>query len=181
MVGIAEQFSAEDFAAYNLQDRTVRSRVTFYFSDKDTVTFDSDDMIISWSISEALTDTINTPFDACCANSCSLTVYNRYTGKLFDKDMVDARIFDPLQNEAIKLNLRFKIPVAALRKDNTWTPWKTVGIFYTTEITINEDRTTAKLDGDDLLATIFNKNLSAILITCPTALAGRISPANRGR
>lgn len=162
MVGIAEQFSAEDFAAYNLQDRTVRSRVTFYFSDKDTVTFDSDDMIISWSISEALTDTINTPFDACCANSCSLTVYNRYTGKLFDTDMVDARIFDPLQNEAIKLNLRFKIQVAALRKDNTWTPWKTVGIFYTTEITINEDRTTATLAGDDLLATIFNKNLPAI-------------------
>lgn len=164
MVGIAEQFLAEDFAAYNLQDRTVRSRVTFYFSDKDTVTFDNDDMIISWSISEALTDTINTPFDACCANSCSLTVYNRYTGKLFDKDMVDARIFDPLQNEAIKLNLRFKIQVAALRKDNAWTPWKTVGIFYTTEITINDDRTTATLAGDDLLATIFNKNLPALPI-----------------
>lgn len=156
------EYTAEDFAAYNLQDRSVRSRVIFYFTDTDTITFDNDSMIVSWSISEDLTDSLDTPFDACCANSCTLTVYNRYTGTLLGQEYVEAPIFDPLQNDSVQLNLKFKIQVSALRKDATWTPWQTVGIFYTTEITINDDRTTATLAGDDKLALIFNKNIPAL-------------------
>lgn len=153
-------YTPEDFAAYNLELRTVKSRIIFEFSDSNKVTFDSDDMIVSWDIQTALTDTINTPFDCCCADACSVTVYNRYTGPYKGSNVVDFKIFDPLKNLSLALNMRFKVQVSALHKNGvTWTPYKTVGIFYTTGVRIDDDRQTATIEGNDILSLIFNKSL----------------------
>ncbi|MBQ8627882.1 MAG: hypothetical protein IJ421_00215 [Prevotella sp.] len=152
-------YTPQDFAAFNLELRTLRSRIIVYFDEENEITFDNDDMIVDWNISQALTDTINTPFDSCCADTCTLTVYNRYTGIFDGEEVVDFKIFDPLKNSAAALNIKFKVQLAALRKDNAWTPWVTVGIFYTTDIKVNDDRNTATLQGDDLLALIFGRNL----------------------
>lgn len=150
---------AAAFAAYNKDMREVRSRIIFAFQKDNEVIFDNNDMLVSWSISQSLTDTINTPFDNCCSDTCTCTVYNRYTGKYNGVDVVDFKVFDPLKNPDADLNLRFIIQVSALQDDNTWTAWKTVGIFYTTAIQIDDNRQTASIRGDDILSLLFNKTL----------------------
>ena len=151
--------NAAAFAAYNKDMREVRSRIIFAFQKDNEIIFDNNDMLVSWSISQSLTDTINTPFDNCCSDTCTCTVYNRYTGKYNGVDVVDFKVFDPLKNPDADLNLRFIIQVSALQDDNTWTVWKTVGIFYTTAIQIDDNRQTASIRGDDILSLLFNKTL----------------------
>ena len=102
-------YTPQDFAAFNLELRTLRSRIIVYFDEENEITFDNGDMIVDWNISQALTDTINTPFDSCCADTCTLTVYNRYTGIFDGEEVVDFKIFDPLKNSAAALNIKFKI------------------------------------------------------------------------
>lgn len=150
---------AAAFAAYNKDMREVRSRIIFAFQKDNEIIFDNNDMLVSWSISQSLTDTINTPFDNCCSDTCTCTVYNRYTGKYNGVDVVDFKVFDPLKNPDADLNLRFIIQVSALQDANTWTAWKTVGIFYTTAIQIDDNRQTASIRGDDILSLLFNKTL----------------------
>ena len=151
--------NAAAFAAYNKDMREVRSRIIFAFQKDNEIIFDNNDMLVSWSISQSLTDTINTPFDNCCSDTCTCTVYNRYTGKYNGVDVADFKVFDPLKNPDADLNLRFIIQVSALQDDNTWTTWKTVGIFYTTAIQIDDNRQTASIRGDDILSLLFNKTL----------------------
>lgn len=151
--------NAAAFAAYNKDMREVRSRIIFAFQKDNEIIFDNNDMLVSWSISQSLTDTINTPFDNCCSDTCTCTVYNRYTGKYNGVDVVDFKVFDPLKNPDADLNLHFVIQVSALQDDNTWTAWKTVGIFYTTAIQIDDNRQTASIRGDDILSLLFNKTL----------------------
>ena len=151
--------NAAAFAAYNKDMREVRSRIIFAFQKDNEIIFDNNDMLVSWSISQSLTDTINTPFDNCCSDTCTCTVYNRYTGKYNGVDVVDFKVFDPLKNPDADLNLRFIIQVSALQDANTWTAWKTVGIFYTTAIQIDDNRQTASIRGDDILSLLFNKTL----------------------
>ena len=151
--------NAAAFAAYNKDMREVRSRIIFAFQKDNEIIFDNNDMLVSWSISQSLTDTINTPFDNCCSDTCTCTVYNRYTGKYNGVDVVDFKVFDPLKNPDADLNLRFIIQVSALQDDNTWTAWKTIGIFYTTAIQIDDNRQTASIRGDDILSLLFNKTL----------------------
>ena len=151
--------NAAAFAAYNKDMREVRSRIIFAFQKDNEIIFDNNDMLVSWSISQSLTDTINTPFDNCCSGTCTCTVYNRYTGIYNGVDVVDFKVFDPLKNPDADLNLRFIIQVSALQDDNTWTVWKTVGIFYTTALQIDDNRQTASIRGDDILSLVFNKTL----------------------
>ena len=151
----------EDFKAYNMEQREIRSKAIVYFPEN-TIECSNTDMLISWSINQSLTDSLDTPFDKCCADTCTLTVYNRYTGIYDNEQVTEFKIFDPLKNVDAALNLKFKIQVSAKRNDGDWSPWVTLGIFYTTEIKINDDRSTATLQADDLLSLVFNKSLPAI-------------------
>lgn len=152
------EHSSEDWQAFNKDQRELQAKVTVYFTGQ-ALTFTHDDCLISFNATKQLTDTINTPFDLCCADTCSVTFYNCYTGIYKNKEVEEYKIFDPLKNPDLQINTKILIEIRALREDDEWSKWVPLGIFYATDIAVNDDRLTAVIQGSDILSQIFNKDI----------------------
>lgn len=152
------EHTTDDWQAFNKDQREIQARVTMNFSGTDLV-FTQDDCLIAFNTTRQLTDTINTPFDLCCADTCSITFYNNYTGTYNGKQVEDYRIFDPLKNASLVFNSKIIIEMRALREDDKWSKWVPLGIFYLTDTAVDDDRLTVTVEGSDRLSLIFGKDI----------------------
>ena len=119
-------FTPEQFAAFNAAGRYMRGRVDFHFA-SGKISIVNTDNLISFNITQRLTGTQNTPYDACCADDASIQVYTKYTGIWKGKQVVDEPIFDAYMNHEIIDGLQIDIYAGALQDDNEWTPWVPLG------------------------------------------------------
>lgn len=152
------EFTEKEWKAFNADQRELQACFSIVLGDT-TYEFTGDDQVISFDVTTRLTDTINTPFDLACSDSCSVVLYNSYTGEYNGQQVEDFRIFDPLKNPDVKRDSKMQLTLRALCEDGEWTRWVPIGIFYLTDVKINDDRLTANIQGDDLLSIVFSKDI----------------------